>query len=42
MYSKADTAVRHVKAQEMLTVISFEDNLLMWTFRKGKEKIILF
>jgi hypothetical protein len=41
MKSKNDTAVCHVKAKEMPNIISFEDNLLVWTFRKGKENIIL-
>jgi hypothetical protein len=36
--SKADTALCRAKAQAFPNIIYFEDNLLVWTFRKGKEK----
>jgi hypothetical protein len=38
MKSRTDTAICHVKAQEIPNITSFEDNLLVWTFRNGKEK----
>ena len=42
MKNKTDTAVRHEKPQQMPNIISIEDNLLVWTFRKRKGKKYYF